>query len=442
MENMQKQIDALRGDVDQVTDKLDRVLKMLASLGLPSHQAMKMDDATERANLSIDPSLSKVVWPSCGSSSGHTFAATQVTQEPMATNNEFLIGQPRTHQVQPRFAIPQSPEDHMSAHQGDNSKGKSVASPSEETRQKFKAIEDKLRMMESFLPNNVSPPHSHSRPTVPARTPCFNHPTVAQPQQSQGFPKQAIQTPLNHPQSGQFAQNLGHQQNQPRATKKRKVFDSIPIPYGQLFPHLVRNRMVIPRALKPITAPFPIWYDLKANCEYHSGAEGHTIENCRAFKHEVQRLINQKLLTFKEDGANAVTPQNGPTSPTQVPYLAAAQHQQPHGHSVQVPVNLVPQRTQQVQQTQQRAKKVFDPIPVSYSQLLPYLVHNGMVTPVALRTMTPPFPAWYDPKVKCAYHADAEGHSTENCRVFKNKVQELIDKKLLSFKEGGPNREG
>ena len=184
MENMQKQIDALRGDVDQVTDKLDRILEMLASLGLPSHQAMRVDDATEGANLSIDPSLSKVVWPSYGSSSGHTFAATQVTQEPMATNNEFLIGQPRTHQVQPRFAMPQSLENPKNAHQGNNSKGKSVASPSEETRQKFKAIEDKLRMMESFLPNNVSPPHFHSRPTVPARTPCFNHPTVAQPQQS------------------------------------------------------------------------------------------------------------------------------------------------------------------------------------------------------------------------------------------------------------------
>ncbi|KAK2443920.1 hypothetical protein QL285_014983 [Trifolium repens] len=447
MENMQKQIDALRDDVDQVTDKLDRILEMLASLGLPSHQAMRVDDTTEGTNLSIDPSLSKVVWPSCGSSSRHTFAATQVTQEPMATNTEFMGDQPRTHQVQPGFVVPQSPEDHTNAHQGDNSKGKSVASPSEETRQKFKAIEDKLRMMESFLPNNVSPTHSHSRPTVPARTLCCNHPTVAQPQQSQGFPKQAIQTPLNHSQSGRFTQNMGHQQNQPRATKKRKVFDSIPIPYGQLFPHLVHNRMVIPRALKPITTSFPVWYDLKANCEYHSGAEGHTIENCRAFKHEVQRLIDQKLLTFKEDGAKAVTSQNGPTSPTQTsclqyPYMAAAQHQQPQGYSSQMPVNLVPQRTQQVQQTQQRAKKVFDPIPVSYSQLLAYLVHNGMVTPISSLPRNPPFPAWYDPKAKCAYHADAEGHSTENCWVFKNKVQELIDKKLLSFKEGGPNREG
>ncbi|KAK2428581.1 hypothetical protein QL285_027095 [Trifolium repens] len=222
----------------------------------------------------------------------------------MGTNTEFLVGQPRTHQVQPRFAMPRSLEDPKDARQGDNVKGKSVISPSEETRQRFKAIEDKLRMMESFLPNNVSPPRSHSRSAVPARTPCFNHqyPVTVRHQQPKWFPNQAIQMPFQHLQSGQFAQNPGQQQNQPKATKKRKVFDSIPIPYGQLFPHLVHNKMVTPRTLKQATAPFPAWYKQGSTCEYHSGAEGHTIENCKAFKHEVQRLIDQKLLTFKEGG--------------------------------------------------------------------------------------------------------------------------------------------
>ncbi|WJX12855.1 hypothetical protein P8452_03308 [Trifolium repens] len=130
MENMQKQIDALRGDVDQVTDKLDRVLEMLASLGLPSHQVIRVDDATVGANFSIDPSLSNVVWPSFSSSSGHTSAAAQVTQEPMGTDTEFLIGRPRTHQVQPSLAMPQHPEDYKNAPKGDVSKGKSVVSPS------------------------------------------------------------------------------------------------------------------------------------------------------------------------------------------------------------------------------------------------------------------------------------------------------------------------
>ncbi|KAK2422117.1 hypothetical protein QL285_032676 [Trifolium repens] len=173
MENMQKQIDALRGDVDQMTYKLDRVLKMLTSLGLPPHQVIRVDDATVGANPSIDPSLSKVVWPSFGSSSICTSAFGKVNQGPMTTNTEFLIGQPRTHQVQPSFAMPQSLGDHKSARQDDNFKGKFVVSSSEETRQRLKATEDKLRMMESFLANNVSPPHSRS--TVSARTPWFNH---------------------------------------------------------------------------------------------------------------------------------------------------------------------------------------------------------------------------------------------------------------------------
>ncbi|KAK2416314.1 hypothetical protein QL285_038715 [Trifolium repens] len=306
MENMQKQIDTLIGDVDQVTDKLDRVLEMLTSLGLPPHQDIRVDDATVGANPPIDFPLSKVVRPSFGSSSGYTSAVAQVTQEPMATNTEFLVGQPRTHQVQPRFAMPQSLENPKNAHQGNNVKGKSVVSMSEETRQRFKATEDKLRVMESFLPNNVSPPHSHSCSTVPARAPCFNHqyPTVVQPQQFQGFPKQAIQTPFHHLKSGQFAQNPRQQLNLPKATREKKVIDPIPMPCSQLLSYLVHKGMITIRALKPMIAPFPNWYDPKEKCEFHLGAEGHTIDNCKAFKHKVQELMDQKLLTFKEGEPN------------------------------------------------------------------------------------------------------------------------------------------
>ncbi|KAK2423098.1 hypothetical protein QL285_033575 [Trifolium repens] len=160
-----------------------------------------------------------------------------------------------------------------------------------------------------------------------------------------------------------------------------------------------------------------------------TGSQGNTVKPTSSF------------VKKKEDEVNAATFQNGLTSPNQIsylqyPYLAAAQHQQPQGYSFQVPVNPVPQ-------PQQRVKKVFDSIPVPYEELLPYLVNNGMVAPIASLPRNPPFPAWYDPKAKCAYHVDAEGHSTDNCRAFKNKVQELIDKKLLTFKEGGElNREG
>jgi hypothetical protein len=49
-----------------------------------------------------------------------------------------------------------------------------------------------------------------------------------------------------------------------------------------------------------MTAPFPAWYNSEGKCEFHEGAEGHTVDNCIAFKYKVQELINKKLLTFKE----------------------------------------------------------------------------------------------------------------------------------------------
>ncbi|KAK2417492.1 hypothetical protein QL285_039788 [Trifolium repens] len=134
----------------------------------------------------------------------------------MATNTEFMVGQPRTHQVQPGFAMPRSLEDPKNTHQGDNVKGKFVVSPSEETRQRFKAIEGKIRMTESFLPNNVSPPHSRS--TVSARTPCFNHqyPTVVQPQHQPPLKEQHQPFLIKQPQS----QPLLIEQSQPFLIKQ------------------------------------------------------------------------------------------------------------------------------------------------------------------------------------------------------------------------------
>ena len=39
----------------------------------------------------------------------------------------------------------------------------------------------------------------------------------------------------------------------------------------------------------------------------------------------------------------------------------------------------------------------------------------------------PPYPAWYNPNVECAYHSDVAGHSTENCIRLRQKIYELID---------------
>ncbi|XP_050874912.1 uncharacterized protein LOC127078508 [Lathyrus oleraceus] len=70
---------------------------------------------------------------------------------------------------------------------------------------------------------------------------------------------------------------------------------------------------------------------------------------------------------------------------------------------------------------------------MTYTQLLPYLIQNGVVVPRALPPMPKPHKPWYDENARCAFHANSEGHTIENCKVFKLWVQELIDKKILSF---------
>ncbi|KAK2395731.1 hypothetical protein QL285_057437 [Trifolium repens] len=81
----------------------------------------------------------------------------------------------------------------------------------------------------------------------------------------------------------------------------------------------------------------------------------------------------------------------------------------------------------------------FDPVPIPYGQILPYLLRKGMVEPKPLAPLTPPYPPSYDANAKCEYHAGAPGHNIESCKAFKYKVQELLDRKLISFKEESPN---
>lgn len=74
-----------------------------------------------------------------------------------------------------------------------------------------------------------------------------------------------------------------------------------------------------------------------------------------------------------------------------------------------------------------------------YSQILPYLIIKGCVTPKALKPMIPPYPPNFDENNICDYHSRSPGHTTENGKALKYKVQDLIDAKLPTFKELGPN---
>ena len=42
----------------------------------------------------------------------------------------------------------------------------------------------------------------------------------------------------------------------------------------------------------------PANFDENVKCEFHSGAPGHSVEDCKAFKHVVQDLVDSKAINF------------------------------------------------------------------------------------------------------------------------------------------------
>ena len=69
------------------------------------------------------------------------------------------------------------------------------------------------------------------------------------------------------------------------------------------------------------------------------------------------------------------------------------------------------------------------------------LLQNALVAICPMKPPQPPHSRNYDPNAKCEYHGEVVGHSIENCRQFKYKVQQLIDAGWLTFQEDKPNVE-
>ncbi|XP_058770183.1 uncharacterized protein LOC131643835 [Vicia villosa] len=91
------------------------------------------------------------------------------------------------------------------------------------------------------------------------------------------------------------------------------------------------------------------------------------------------------------------------------------------------------------QQNRAQRKTEFDPIPMTYTELLPALIKKNLV-----QTRVPPpvpenIPWWYKADDFCAFHQGAPGHSTERCYPLKLEVQKLVKSGMLTFKDVNPN---
>ncbi|XP_058741175.1 uncharacterized protein LOC131613532 [Vicia villosa] len=96
-------------------------------------------------------------------------------------------------------------------------------------------------------------------------------------------------------------------------------------------------------------------------------------------------------------------------------------------------------RQQAPQQNQQRKYPPFDPISMTYTELLPLLIQKYLVQ---LRDPPPPPsnpPFWYKADAHCAFHKNAPGHTVENCYPLMSEVQKLVRSNMLTFKDVNPN---
>ena len=76
--------------------------------------------------------------------------------------------------------------------------------------------------------------------------------------------------------------------------------EPIPMTYTELFSLLIVRNLVKLMVLKPLTPPFPKWYNPNTRCEYHARIPGHLIEDCTLFKYKVKGLIMSGALNFKK----------------------------------------------------------------------------------------------------------------------------------------------
>ena len=79
--------------------------------------------------------------------------------------------------------------------------------------------------------------------------------------------------------------------------------------------------------------------------------------------------------------------------------------------------------------------KVYHSLPMTYEELLPVLIQNYGISVIPVKPRRPPYPRGYDVNATCEYHGGVRGHSVENCKALKDKVQSLIYADLIKFRE-------
>jgi hypothetical protein len=179
---------------------------------------------------------------------------------------------------------------------------------------------------------------------------------------------------------------------------------------------------------------------------------GHSIENCVKLRQKINELISAGIITLNpgeqehletkdQSGINEVAFKEGINISKEGEDDQEAEEICWHGKQrkeIQAPslVTVLKSSQFQDQQTPQQKAPVqrqnppvrrYHPLPVSQTEIFKQLIAEGLLKPVPTRSYTPPYPSWFDQNVKCAYHDNVMGHSTENCTTLRQQIHALID---------------
>ena len=78
---------------------------------------------------------------------------------------------------------------------------------------------------------------------------------------------------------------------------------------------------------------------------------------------------------------------------------------------------------------------MYHALPMTYGELLPVLIQNYGISVIPAKPRRPPYPRRYDVNATCEYHGGVGGHSMENYKALKDKVQSLIYADPIKFRE-------
>ena len=210
---------------------------------------------------------------------------------------------------------------------------------------------------------------------------------------------------------------------------------SLPVSQEDIYKQLAAEGLISPVPTRHWAPPYPVWYDPNVKCAYHSEVSGHSTENCIRLRQRIYELINagsiklnlvkKEILVTKDQTKINFIQKGEDDQEAEEIYWRREQKDKRQASS---PVTVLKRC-----QLQKRQSIQLPPLPVPQEDIYKQLVAEGLLSPIPTRPWNPPYPTWYNPNVKCIFHSNVAGHSTENCIKLRQKINELISAGILKL---------